>query len=304
MITIECFVMENNLNDMMIFKLVAEQSSFTKAAELVGLPKSNISRKVTRLEKSLGVRLLERTTRSLHLTQIGQVYLEHCQRIHEEVSSAQHCVAMLASIPQGGIKIAASISVGQHLIAPNLSEFYQQFPKIKLDLSLTNRRVDVINEGFDLAIRVGPSKDSTLISKRIGQVCLGLYASKNYLSEQNSIKTPSQLIAQQCLYMNAVDEKQIWSLHNCDEKVQVELAPIMTSDDFNVLLQATIDNMGITLLPHYMATQYVNSEQLIPVLPDWQSGYVNIYAIYPSRMGVTPKLNALLDFLTQRILAG
>ncbi len=289
-----------DLNDMMVFRTVVEQGSFTKAANSIGLPKSNISRKVSRLEEQLGVLLLERTTRSLRLSEIGQIYYEHCVRIHEEMNSAQGCVEAMAAVPTGWLKVCASVTVGQSLLANRLAGFYGAYPQVKLDLNLSNRRIDLIEEGFDLAIRVGPSPDSNLISKRLCSVNLHLYASPQYLTKSQAKKTlkiPQDLAQHNCLFMSAAAPKQRWQLTVDNQKKYVDINAAFISDDFNVLHQMAVDHMGIALLPDYLCANQLKEKNLVRVLDGCVGNSIDIYAVYASRKGVTPKLRVLLDYL-------
>jgi len=290
----------SDLNDMMVFRTVVEQGSFTKAANSIGLPKSNISRKVSRLEESLGVLLLERTTRSLHLSEIGQIYYEHCSRIHEEINNAQGCVEAMAAVPKGWLKVCASVTVGQALLATRLPGFYASYPQVKLDLKLSNRRIYLVEEGFDLAIRVGPSPDSNLISKRLCSVKLHLYASEQYLTESQAsktLKTPNDLTQHNCLFMSASVQKQRWQFSVASQKKYVDINAAFICDDFNVLLQMAMNHMGIALLPDYLCAGQLKEKKLVQVLDECVGESLDIYAVYPSRKGVTPKLRALLDYL-------
>ncbi len=289
-----------DLNDMMVFRTVVEQGSFTKAANSIGLPKSNISRKVSRLEDQLGVLLLERTTRSLRLSEIGQIYYEHCVRIHEEMNNAQGCVEAMAAVPMGWLKVCASVTVGQAILATRLADFYVAYPKVKLDLQLSNRRIDLIEEGFDLAIRVGPSPDSNLISKRLCSVNLHLYASPQYLrqsSAKKTLKTPADLAQHNCLFMSASEPKPRWQLTIDNQKKYIDINPHFISDDFNVLLQMAVDNLGIALLPDYICRDKLKEKKLVRVLDVCGGNSLDVYAVHTSRKGVTPKLRVLLDYL-------
>ncbi len=149
-----------DVNDMLVFAKVVEKGSFTAAADALGTPKSNISRKITRLENEIGVRLLERSTRSQRLTEIGKQFYDSCRRIKDELKVAQHTVETLLEKPVGTLKICASVTVGQSLLSELFAGFCKQFPEIKLEISLTNRRVDVIEEGFDIVFRVGKLVES------------------------------------------------------------------------------------------------------------------------------------------------
>ena len=204
----------------------------------------------------------------------------------------------MSNTPQGRVRVAASITAGQSLIAPLLSSFNQQFPEITLDLQLSNRRVDVINEAYDVAIRIGPSLDSSMISKKLCSVVLRLFASADYLAQQPRITQPQDISQHACLYMNALDEKSSWQLSNEKETVQLSLKPNFVCNDYTTLALAAVNNMGVCLLPDYIYKKHVANHQLVAVLPDWLGRCVDIYAIYPSRDGVTPKLRAFLDFLS------
>lgn len=292
--------MKVSLDDMMVFRLVVEQGSFTKAALAMGLPKSNISRKISRLENLLEARLLERSTRSLHLTQLGQVYYQHCIRIHEEAERANECVEVLSSSPKGRLRVCASVSIGQNLMVKKLASFYQQYPEIELDLQLLNRRIDLVEEGFDLAIRVGELEDSSLISKPLFELKLHLYASPDYLAgTQQGITALADLTSHHCLYMNASNDKARWFLQSQDEKRELDFQPIISCNDFSSLFQLTCDGLGVALLPDYLCTEALQQGRLIKVLPQWQGKSVAVNAIYPSRKSMTPKLRAMLDFLSQ-----
>jgi len=293
-----------DLNDMMVFLEVVEQRSFTRAARVIGLPKSNISRKVSRLEAQLGERLLERSTRSLSLTEIGQIYYEHCVRIQEEVTNANNCVDAMGSVPRGWIKVCASVSTGQNLLASKLADFYALYPQVRVDLRLANRRIDIIEEGFDVAIRVGESPDSSLISKKLCTVALHLYASPRYLGNSASgkaIAKPEDLVGHRCLHMSAISEKPRWELYGDNKNTYIDFDAAFISDDFGVIYQMTMDGVGIALLPDYLCAPAVKDNTLIRVLNNWVGREVDIYAIYASRKGVTPKIRVFLDYLVDSL---
>ncbi|MBU2969794.1 LysR family transcriptional regulator [Pseudoalteromonas sp. C2R02] len=293
----------HNLNDMMVFLAVVEHQSFTLAADAISLPKSNISRKVSRLEVALGVRLLERSTRSLHLTEIGKTYYEHCVRINEEISNSQKCIETMSSVPRGVIKVCTSVTIGQSLIAPLLMKFNEVYPDIQVELQLTNRRVDIIEEGFDLVLRVGESPDSSLISKKLMSTCLKLYASPEYIhnTSKNQTIEISNLELHNCLFMNATNHSNQWVLNKQNETQTVKLQPSFVCDDFNVIYQMTLNGAGISLLPEYLCTDAISHNKLQQVLSSWQSTDISLYAIYASRKGVTPKIRAMIDFLENKL---
>jgi len=164
-----------DLNDMAVFASVVKTGSFTAAGKALSLPKSNVSRRIARLEDTLNVRLLERTTRKLRLTEIGQSLYHHAQRIVEEADSANSLVESMTSRPRGILRVSASVFTGQKLLTPILPEFLKLFPELHLHLELSNRRIDLIEEGFDVAIRIGSMKDSTMIARYLGSIRIYLY---------------------------------------------------------------------------------------------------------------------------------
>ena len=285
---------------MMVFLAVVEYGSFTIAADVICLPKSNVSRKVSRLEKNLGVILLERSTRSLHLTEIGQIYFEHCVRINEEIKSASYCVEAMTMIPRGKLNLCTSVTIGQTMLAPLLPEFNEKYPDVTLDLRLTNRRVDLIEEGLDLVIRVGESSDSSLISRKLATSNLHLYANPTYLKQNTQIVEPNDLSDHKCLFMSAVNKKPRWELVQDNAKSYVDITPAFVSDDFNIVYQMAVAGSGVALLPEYLCKQAENDKRLVRVLDCWVGRSVSLYAIYPSKRGVTPKVRAMLDYLIDK----
>lgn len=290
----------NDLNDMLVFATVVEQGSFTAAAEVLGTPKSNISRKITRLEQSLGVRLLERSTRTQHLTEVGRQYFGYCQRIKEEIEAAELAVESMLESPRGLLKVCASVGVGQFLLADRVAEFREQYPDIELDMVLTNRRVDVIEEGFDLVVRVGELPDSGLVARKLCQLRLNLYASPSL--KVDSIDSPEGLLNYPLMYMSAKGSKAAWELISDNDNRQLTFNPVAKCDDFLVLKRLAAQGAGITELPDYIAEDRVDSGELVQVLKDWSFKPVDLYAIYPSHRGATPKVRAMVDFLSRTLL--
>ena len=170
-----------DLNELAAFTYVVEHGGFTAAANAAQLPKSNISRRIANLERRLGVRLLERTTRKIHVTEIGEIYYQHCRRMLDEADHSDLCVEQTMAIPRGTLRVSASVTTGQHLLAPLTAAFIAQHPEVQMELSLVNRQVDVIDEGFDLVIRIGALQDSSLVTRSLGHCRLFLYASPEYL---------------------------------------------------------------------------------------------------------------------------
>jgi LysR family transcriptional regulator AphB len=296
--------MEHDLNDMMVFLAVVETGSFTLAAERLGIPKANVSRKVSRLESNLDVTLLERSTRSQHLTEAGRRYLAHCKRIHEELDLATASVCELFHSYAGDLKVGASVATGQQILRPALGQFMHQYPDLKVQLNLVNRRVDFIEEGFDVVIRIGQLKDSMLIAKKLGSVCRSLFASPTYLAKHGKPEAIAQLAKHQLLIMNPINNtanKQLTMnlLSKHGESFELDCQPRLLVDDFVMLKQAIVDGLGIAVLPEYMSNKEVATGALVKILPDWGTAAVDIYALYPKHRAKIPKVKAFLEFVNE-----
>ncbi len=290
--------MHSDINDMMVFLAVVEAGSFTIAAERLGMPKANVSRKVSRLEKHLGVTLLERSTRSQHLTEAGKRFQIHCKRIHEEVDLAHDAVSEILHSYKGTIKIGASVAIGQQILKPVLSSFLNRYPDINVQLSLVNRRVDLIEEGFDMLIRVGDLEDSRLIGKRLGRVQRKFYASPSYL--KNCSRSPTKiddLSDCQIMLMSQYSHENKLKLESGKKRKTLTLNPKLVTDDFSIIKQAVVDDAGVAILPSYMCDEEIESGQLINIIPEWGMSDIDIYALYPKHRASIPKIRVLLDFM-------
>lgn len=294
--------MNCDINDLLVFLTVVEAESFTVAAKRLGMPKANVSRKVSRLEQQLGVTLLERSTRSQHLTEAGAYFLIHCKRIREELDLAEASVSEILHSCKGTIKIGTSVTIGQQVIKPVISSFLRQYPDINVELSLANRQVDLIEEGFDLLIRVGDLDDSRLIGKRIGSAQRKLYASPSYLKDNQEPKNTKELCNHQLLLMRMLSTDNKIELVSGKRKEKVKLNPRLIVDDFSVLKQAAIDGEGITLLPSYMCDEETENGELINILSKWGMSDIDIYVLYPKHRAKIPKVKAFLDFIADVFL--
>lgn len=292
--------MTHDLNDMMVFLAVVEAGSFTLAADRLGMPKANVSRKVSRLEAQLQVTLLERSTRSQHLTEAGTRYVEHCKHIHDELDLATASISKILHSYQGDLKIGASISTGQQILRPALAQFMHQYPELNVQLNLINRRVDLIAEGFDVLIRVGELNDSLLIAKKLGTVSRKLFVSPEYLAKHGKPATIKQLAEHQLLMMNPINNNSRLELISPqNESLKINCKPRLFVDDFMVLKQAIVDGLGIAILPAYMAREEINSGKLVKILPEWGMKDVDICALYPRNRAKISKVKVFIDFITE-----
>ncbi|MFY0615772.1 MAG: LysR family transcriptional regulator [Hyphomicrobiaceae bacterium] len=289
--------MSTNIDGMVVFANIVAHGGVTAAARALKLPKSNVSRRLAQLEDKLGVRLLERTTRKTHLTEIGEIYYQHCRRIVEEIEHADLSIAQLLEVPRGTLRVSTSVTVGQHLIAPLLPGFIKTYPEVRMSLQLSNRRVDLVEEGYDLAIRVGQLEDSSLISRSLGGSELGVYGAAKYLEAHGVPKSPTALAKLDCLAMSHAETGHVWNLSGPSGLKHVEIKPRAIVNDFAVLEQMVHEGIGVALLPNYLA----QSPKLIRVLPKWSVPFIELHAIYPSHRGATPKMRAFLDWLIDKL---
>ncbi|TNH99488.1 LysR family transcriptional regulator [Aeromonas sobria] len=277
-----------------LFATVVEQGSFTRAAELLGMPKSSVSQKISRLEAQLGVRLLQRTTRRLSLTPQGELYVEHCQGLLTLARSANLAMARLRSAPAGRVRITAPEATGTLLLGKILAEFRALYPEVVLELTLSDEQEDLVGEGYDLALRAAPLKDSSLICRRIGQVARHLVAAPAYLAAHGMPQQLSELGRYACLVHSAMP---VWPLQEGGWRPQ----GACVSNSLLALREMAIHDGGIALLPHHVCAGDLAAGRLQKVLPDQPIPANPFYLIYPSREHLAPALRTLMDFVAERL---
>ncbi|WP_421228415.1 LysR family transcriptional regulator [Aeromonas jandaei] len=283
-----------DLELMGLFATVVEQGSFTRAAELMGMPKSSVSQKISRLEAQLGVRLLQRTTRRLSLTPQGEIYVEHCQGLLTLARSANLAMARLRSAPAGRVRITAPEATGTLLLGRILAAFRALYPEVVLELTLSDEQLDLVGEGYDLALRAAPLKDSSLICRRIGQVPRHLVAAPAYLAAHGMPQQLSDLGRYACLVHSALP---LWPLQEGGWRPQ----GACISNSLLALRELAINEGGIALLPHHVCEGDLASGRLQKVLPELAVPPNPFYLIYPSREHLAPALRTLMDFVAERL---
>ncbi|MCK8044588.1 LysR family transcriptional regulator [Shewanella sp. 1CM18E] len=292
--------MSYDLNDMLAFLQVVESGSFTLAADQLGIPKANLSRKVSRLEAALDITLLERSTRSQHLTEAGKRFLVHCKRVQEEQELATASISELLNHYKGDLKIGASIATGQQVLRPALANFMRQYPDLNLHLSLINRRVDFIEEGFDVVIRIGQLDDSSLIAKKLGHITRHFYASPDYVANNTQLVDLNSLAQHQLLVINPTNnDPRLTVVSDNGEQQVIKQKPRLLVDDHAMLEQAIIDGLGVGVLPAYLCKTAVETGKLVQMLPQWGLKGVDVYALYPKSRAKIPKVRAFIEFVTK-----
>jgi DNA-binding transcriptional LysR family regulator len=293
-----------DLNDMLYFAEVIERGGFAAAGRALGIPKSRLSRRVAELETQLGVRLLQRTTRKLSLTEVGSAYLRHCQAMRDAAQAAQDMVAQVQSVPRGTIRVSCPVTLSQTVLAPLMPHFLELYPEIRVEMMVVNRPVNVVEEGVDVALRVRATLEdsATLVVKHLDISNQILVASPAYLQRKGVPHTPQDLMTHEVLSMSALEGMAHWRLHSdTGAEVQLHAPARYVADDLLTLKLAVQGAAGVCYLPDYMCQTEIESGELIHVLPQWRFPPGIVHAVFSSRRGLTPAVRSFLDFLGERI---
>ncbi len=292
-----------DLNDTLAFVKVVQEGSFTKAAKLLQLPKTTISRKVRDLEQRLGIRLLHRTTRRIGLTEAGTVYFERCQRIAQELDDAESAVAQLRDAPRGWLRITTPPSFGMKVIAPLLPDFRALHPEVRLDLVLSHRNLDLVAGEIDVAIRMGALPDSTLAARKLGVLPTRVYAAPTYCAVHGEPAHPDELLRHAALVnMTARGPNGFaWTLTGPDGTRDFPVDPVMTADDPEMLIPSLLAGQGLVVATDFAMRAHRADGGVRPVLDGWTGRTVDLHAVFPGGRGQPPKVRAFLEFLIQRI---
>lgn len=287
-----------DLNDILVFTRVVQSGSFTAAARTLDLTKSSVSRKLTGLEDRLGARLLQRTTRQLSLTDVGRAYYENCARIVGELEEADLAVGRMQAAPRGTLRITVPLAFG--LLGGIVAEFLNRYPEVRVAITATDRQVDLVEEGFDLAIRAGALADSTLIARPLGRLRRLLAAAPAYLQRSGAPKTPAELTAHACLVFAAAPSPAHWTLRSQGKSVEVVAPARLVVNDFELLREATASGLGIAALPEFLCAEDFARGRLEPVLERWCTEETPVHALYPSTRHLSPKVIAFVELVRER----
>ena len=283
-----------DLNEAAVFVKVVQAGSFSAAARQLGLPTSTVSTRVARLEKRLGVTLLSRTTRRLHLTEAGELYYRHASAGLAQMLDAETAVTEAADEPKGLLRVTAAADFGDSILREIMHLMRQHCPKVRIDLVLTDRYVDLVAEGIDVAIRAGSLKDSSLIAKSVGSACWVPFASPAYLAATPPLESPPQLRQHCCLQFTPMG-KESWTLSNAQESVTVPLPGQVLINDVGVIHAMALDGEGVALLPLHLCRADCTAGKLQRVLTQWRGRADPIHIVYPRQPFVPAKLRAFVD---------
>lgn len=287
-----------DLQDVTAFLAVVDTGSFTAAAARLGLAKSNVSRRVARLEQRLGARLLERTTRRQRLTEVGTSYHALVTGAVEQLAEAARSVSELQGQPVGHLKVTAPTDLNEGL-GRLIAEFSARYPEIELEAELSQRRVDLVAEGFDVALRAGKLEDSSLVARSVGDQTWQLYASPRYLARRGEPRTPQALADHECLLFRARRGQVQWHLDGPDGPHEITVRGAISAQDFGFLRAAAIEGAGITMLPESMVPEALARGQLVRVMPEYCLGRSSFHLVYPSTRFLSPKVRVFVDFCVE-----
>jgi len=277
---------------------VVETGSFTAAAERLDMAKSAVSRRISALEERLGVQLLRRTTRRLSLTDTGQGFYEHSARILADLDEAESAVLQEHGELRGTLRVALPLSFGVHHMCHPVAEFSRRHPRVSFDLELNDRRVDLIAEGADLAVRIGHLADSSLIARRLFEAHTVVCASPAYLEAHGTPQIPDDLRDHDCLVYGNLAEPTKWVCHDAQgNRIRVDVTAAMTASSGDFLSAAAIHGLGIAMQPTFIAGDAISRGELVPVLSDYHWPVTPAYAVYPPTRHLSYRVREFIDFL-------
>ena len=289
---------------MLFFAEVVDRGGFAAAGRSLGVPKSRLSRRIADLEARLGVRLLQRTTRKLSLTEAGELYHRHCVAMREQAEAADEAVARVLDEPRGTVRVSCPVTLAQTTIGPLLPRFLAAHPQVRIDMLVTNRVIDLVQEGVDVALRVRQTLDDSgsLVIKQLGPTHGVLVATPQLLQRFGEPGTPEELRHLPTVAMSAADGRASWPLVGpAGATFELQHRPVYTADDLLVLKMAVLQGAGMCVLPDYMCAEELRRGLLVPVLRDWSPPEAKVLAVFPSRRGMVPAVRRFLDYLGENV---
>lgn len=292
-----------DLNEVSVFIKVVQLGTFSGAAKALSMPNSTVSFKVSALEKRLGVTLIQRTTRKIHVTPLGQEYFNKCLQGLDIIQSADIEFLERHSEPRGQLRITAPAELGANLLSEIIPRYLAKFPKVSVDVILTDRRVDLLQEGIDLAIRAGDLKDSSLIAKKLGTVYFALFASPQYTNSHRPILTPADLKNHQLIDFTPMTTGE-WKLISKSSSAKIPSQRRILVNDLRIVKQFAIAGSGVALLPTFFCLEAVRAKMLTRVLPEWHTYKAPVHFVYPAQKFVLPKLSEFINLASDDIKVG
>lgn len=291
----------DRFENMNAFVRVVEAGSISAAADRMDVAKSVVSRRLKELEEHLGVELFHRTTRQMNLTDSGRAFYQQSVRILADILEAEHATSQFHGALKGNLKVAVPLSFGLMHLGPAITAFLQTHPDIEFDLDFNDRQVDLLAEGFDLAIRIASLPDSSLIARRLAPIQAVMCASPAYLERMGTPQAPEQLIQHRCLVYNLISNSDNWNVYDATgQLLKTRIIPYLKASNGEFLRDAAVDGLGIVLLPAFIVYREIERGALIPVLTGYRYTQLAAYAIYPQTRHLSQRVRAFVDFLSQR----
>jgi DNA-binding transcriptional LysR family regulator len=293
----------DRLGAMEMFVRIVETGSFSAVARQIGTTQPTISKQLTALEKQLQTRLLHRSTRSLGLTEAGAAYYERCRRIIDEVREAEAALGRLQTGLAGTLHVNASIALGQIFLAPLVLKFQRQYPALGIELSLNDRYIDLVEEGVDVAVRIGQLADSNLVARRLGSTRRVLVATPAYLAAHGIPERPEDLTRHNCLLYAYLSSGNEWLFNGPDGEIRVRVHGSFKANNGHVIREAVLDGVGVAITPDWLAHDKLESGEIVALLPQFAAPPLEINAVYPSARHVSVKVRAFVEFLRTEFAA-
>lgn len=282
-----------------VFTKVVQAQSFSEAARRLGVAKSAVSKQISLLEQEVGVRLLNRSTRKLSLTEAGEIYYRHCEQIVHRADIALNELRQYQNQPTGTLRVSSPISFGSALLIPVIKELRSLYPMLNIDMQLSDQVVNMVEEGIDLAVRVGKLQDSTLIAKKLCDTPIVVFASPEYLARYGTPTTPAELADHQWITLSILSAPIVGSFHHktTHQLVEHTVNSNLKINSVDAVIDAAVQGLGITAMVKATVHEELRSGKLIPILDDYELGPRGVYALYPHREHLPPKVRIFMDFL-------
>jgi DNA-binding transcriptional LysR family regulator len=288
---------------MRMYVAVVDGGSFAAAADKLEISRAMVSKQIQKLEEHLGTRLMNRTTRRLSLTETGRAFYERSTEILQDVEEAEQVAGHLTRTPQGVLRLTIPLSYGQHRLAAIIGAYTQAYPQVQLDIALSDRKVDLVEDGFDLAVRIGALPQSDLIARKIGGVRSIVCASPGYVARHGAPRTPEELGSHACLGYSLTGSGTDWRFETPDGPLIVPITGPIRADNGDIIRLAALSGAGILFQPHFIVEDDLAAGRLVQLLPAWQSAELGVYAVYPSRKHLSAKVRTFVDFLAAALAA-
>lgn len=291
----------DRFENMNTFINVVEAGGITAAAARMNVAKSVISRRLKELEAHLGAELFHRTTRRMNLTDSGRTFYQQSIRILADLIEVEHATSRFHGALKGGLKVALPLSFGLMHLGPIINAFLKTHPEIRFDLDFNDRQIDLLAEGFDLAIRIANLPDSSLIARRIAPINAILCASPAYLDRNGKPNSPAALVHHQCLAYSLTNNFEYWDLYDAEGKVtRIKITPYLKASNGEFLRDAAVNGLGITLIPTFIAYKEIENGALVSILNEYRYSSLAVYAIYPQTRYLSQRVRVFIDFLIKR----